>query len=116
MRNVLYWTPRVLGLLFGFFLAVLALDVLGKSEGFVATLIGFIVHLVPAAIAFVILLIAWRWEWIGAALYGAVAFFYAITLGRRHLSWILFVSGPLALLATLFLVSWLARSRSDAVR
>jgi len=102
------WTPRALVIAFAIFLSLFALDVFGEGYGFWGTLLALAVHLIPAAIVLAVLALAWRWEWTGAVGFGSAGLLYAAT-AWRHPSWILTISGPLFVLAALFLVSWLKR-------
>jgi hypothetical protein len=53
------------------------------------------------------LVIAWRWEWIGAAGFAGLAMWYAGENWRRHPNWVVVIGGPLVVIAALFLVNWL---------
>jgi lysylphosphatidylglycerol synthetase-like protein (DUF2156 family) len=107
-RRILVWTPRALVILFAGFLSLFALDVFGEGYGFWGTFLALTMHLVPTAIVLAVLALAWHWEWIGAAGFGSAGLLYAAT-AWRHPSWVLTISGPLFLIAALFLVSWLTR-------
>ena len=65
-------------------------------------------HLTPPGVVLVVLAVSWRWEWIGAILFFGLGLCYGLT-NLRHPSWILTISGPLLLVGSLFLVSWLQR-------
>ena len=108
-RRILFWAPRALGIAFALFLSMFALDVFGEGYGFWNTLLALAMHLIPTAIVAVVLVLAWRWEWIGVVLFAAAAILYLVNT-LRHPDWILFISGPLFLIAVLFLVSWLKRT------
>jgi glucose uptake protein GlcU len=61
--------------------------------------------------------LAWRWEWVGAALYGAAGMLYVAMLLPRvnppaaiKLIWMLMIAGPAFAIAALFLVSWVKRA------
>jgi hypothetical protein len=107
--RVLFWTPRVLGIAFAIFLSMFALDVFSEGYSFWQTLGALMIHLVPTAIIVAVLVVAWRWEWIGAVLFAAAALFYLVTT-LKHPDWILAISGPLFLIAALFLVNWFKRA------
>ena len=112
-RWLLRWSPRMLCLAFAVFLSLFALDVFSEGLGFLQTALALAMHLIPAAIVLVVLTLAWRWEWIGAALFVAAAALYLyMAIGRHHLDWALAISGPMVVLAGLFLLSWLTRSHS----
>lgn len=114
-KALLYWPPRALSILFVLFLSVFALDVFEESEGFWQTSLALGLHLIPALIVLAILVIAWRWEWVGAVLFTAAAVWYAVT-AHRHPDWILTIAGPLLLVAALFLADDLIRRRLHARR
>jgi hypothetical protein len=65
MTPTLYWVPRILGILFAIFISIFALDVFMEGYGFWETVVALVMHLVPTAIIFIVLLIAWRWERLG---------------------------------------------------
>lgn len=110
MRTALYWGPRVLAIAFGLFVSLFALDSFSGQDGIWVKLAHFAIHLIPVAIYAVILVLAWRWEWVGAVLFAALGAVYAAMMGRHRLEWNLVIAGPLFLLAALFLVGWLRRA------
>ena len=112
VKRVLFWTPRVLCILFALFLSLFAMDVFGEGYGFWETILALLIHLVPVYIVLIVLVIAWRWEWVGAILFIAFAVFYLVwSWGRFHWSAYLGISGPLVLLGVLFLLNWIYRAQ-----
>jgi len=92
------------------FLSMFAFDV--EGYGFGETILAVLIHLVPTYIVVIALVIAWRWEWVGAILFIALAVFYVVwAWGRFPLVVYLSISGPLALLAVLFLFNWIYRAQ-----
>ena len=65
-KRLLFWTPRALAIVFIAFLSLFALDVFGEGYGFWQTLLALVIHLIPTWILIALLILAWRWEWIGA--------------------------------------------------
>jgi hypothetical protein len=108
-RRALFWAPRVLGILFAVFISLFALDVFEEGYGFWNTLLALTMHLIPTAIVAAVLVVAWRWEWVGAVLFAATGVFYMAT-ALQHPDWALIISGPLFLIAVLFLINWLKRT------
>lgn len=115
-KRALYWMPRGLSIVFIVFLSMFALDVFGEGRGFWATVLAFIVHLIPMFVLTAGLIVAWRWEWIGAVLFGAAGTLYVIWLIPRpwpspalRIIWALMIAGPAFAIAALFLVNWLKR-------
>ena len=110
-KRVLFWTPRVLGILFAILLSAFALDVFSEGYGLWQTIGALLLHLVPTFIVVIALVIAWRWEWVGAILFIALALFYLVwSWGRFHWSAYLGISGPLVLVGVLFLFNWIYRA------
>lgn len=110
-KRALFWTPRILCILFAVFLSMIALDVFGEGYGFWEAVGAFLIHLVPTYIVIAVLVVAWRREWIGAILFIGLAVSYSVwTWGR--FPWITYVgmSGTLFLVGVLFLVNWLYRA------
>ena len=101
----LLWIPRGLGILAGLFLGLFALDAFGEGKPFAQALPDFIIHLVPGAVLFAVVALAWRWPWVGAAAFFGLALVYAVSNKSRP-DWILTISGPLAIVGALFFWSW----------
>jgi hypothetical protein len=111
--RVLFWMPRILGILFAVFISIFAFDVFAEGYSLGETIVALIMHLVPTALVVIALALAWRWEWIGAILFAALGLFYIITAWGQF-EWLayLFISGPLFLIGALFLGDWLYRRQA----
>ena len=109
-KRPLFWTPRILCILFAVFVSMFAADVFGEGYGFWETVVALLIHLVPTYIVIIALVVAWRRDWIGAILFIGLAVFYLVWAWGRF-TWInyLVMSGPLFLVGVLFLVNWLYR-------
>jgi hypothetical protein len=101
------WAPRVLGILVSGFVGLFALDAFRAGRPLVEDLPEFGMHLLPSALLAVVVAVAWRRPWIGAAAFLLLAAAYALTVPGR-LDWILVISGPLFLVGMLYL--WSART------
>ncbi len=112
-RRALFWAPRALSIAFIAFLSLFALDVFGAGYGFWKTLLALTLHLIPTFVLIAVLVLAWRWEWIGAALYAAAGILYVIWALERpirpaiKLTWILAIAEPAFVIAALFLANWM---------
>ena len=107
MKRLLFWTPRILTILFAAFISIFALDVFGEGYGFWKTILALLMHLIPTGIILIVLAMSWRWEWVGAILFTALGAFYLTKFwGRFHWSAYLCISGPLFLIGVLFLLNW----------
>lgn len=110
MKLVLFWSPRILGILFAMFLSMFAIDVFEEGPGFWDMLLALLIHLIPIFILIIVLVIAWRREWVGAVVFTALAVFYVVwAWGKFHWSAYVVISGPLILSGVLFLFNWIHR-------
>ncbi|NQT35514.1 hypothetical protein HQ587_10010 [bacterium] len=110
-KQLLFWTPRVICILFAAFISLFALDVFDEGQGVLKTILALAIHLVPTYIIVIALLVSWRWEWVGTILFIGLALFYLIwTWGRFPLVAYLAISGPLILVGILFLLNWIYRA------
>jgi hypothetical protein len=112
IKQVIFWSPRILGILFAVFISLFALDVFSEGYGFWETILALLIHLVPTYLVILALIIAWRWEWVGAILFIALGVFYLI-LSWGQFPWVtyLVISGPLFLVGILFMLNWAYRSK-----
>jgi hypothetical protein len=108
LKQLLFWSPRVLSIAFVVFISLFALDAFSEGHGFWLTMPAVIIHLIPTVIVTVAIVISWRREWIGGVVFIAIGLFYLFT-NLRHVSWILTISGPLLLIGILFFINWLFR-------
>ena len=106
-RRLLFWTPRVICILFALFLSMFALDVFGEGLSFGKTVLAFLIHLIPVYILLIVLAIAWRWEWVGALGFAGLATWYAQRNWAHHPDWVATIAGPVFVIAALFLVNWM---------
>jgi hypothetical protein len=68
-EKTLYWIPRILTILAIIFMIMFSFDVFGGDEPLGRKLLGFLMHNIPPLILTGILLIAWKWELVGGALF-----------------------------------------------
>jgi hypothetical protein len=123
-ERALFWTPRVLSILFIAFLSLFALDVFDGRQGFWQTMLAFIIHEIPVFVMLAALILAWKWEWIGAALYAAAGVLYSVWVlfMQHHIPpfarpiAILTIAGPAFFIAVLFLANWRRRGELRAPR
>jgi len=111
VKRLLFWTPRILCILFAVFVSLFALDVFGEGYGLWGTMLALLMHLIPTGVILIVLAISWRWEWVGGVLFITLGVLYLVMAwGRFHWSTYLVISGPLFLVGVLFLINWLYRA------
>lgn len=107
----IYWAPRILSIIFILFLALFSLDVFGMGLNFWQAILALLMHNIPALILSIILLISWKYEWVGGVAFILAGIIYIILLLRNPfewymLSWAIQISGIAFLIGILFLVNW----------
>ncbi|HUO13485.1 MAG TPA: hypothetical protein VMX38_00750 [Verrucomicrobiae bacterium] len=121
-KRLLLWAPRLLSIAYILFISLFALDVFQEEHGFWKISAALLVHLIPSAVLIVALVLAWRWEWVGAAVYGLAAVMYVAMVLRLRiaagmkLTWILGIALPAFCVAALFLVDWIKRGELHATK
>jgi hypothetical protein len=103
--KIFYWTPRILGILMTLFIGMFALDAFDPRLAVLRQVVNFLIQLIPAYIALVTVIIAWKWDLAGCLVYLLLSLFYA-SWAFHHPLWILGISVPLMALSILFFVSW----------
>jgi hypothetical protein len=69
MDRLRYLLPRLLGIAAILFISLFALDAFAGDAPLPAQLQAFAMHLLPSLVPLLLLVIAWRWEMVGGALY-----------------------------------------------
>ena len=112
-KRILWWTPRILSILFILLISLFALDVFGEGYNFWETALALFIHLTPTIVLIIILLLAWRWEWIGTLAFIGAGIFYLLAAKGQYWSAYLIIAGIPILIGILFLVGWLVKRKSE---
>jgi hypothetical protein len=106
MKNALRWLPRILSVAFIVFLSLFVFEVFTGHQGS-AIFLNFFFALVPAGIALIATIIAWRWKLAGAISFFIIALAYVWMVGLgRDWSWYASIFGPATIIGILFLLDW----------
>lgn len=110
-KSWMYYSPRVLTIIFILFISMFALDVFGNNYTFWQTVQGLFMHLIPSMIMIVFLIIAWKREWVGAVGFFLFALIYIGMIVRRPLegymlSYSLIIAGPSIIVGILWWLNW----------
>lgn len=109
LKQVLFWLPRSVGILFVVFISLFALDVFDSSLDFWQTLGALFMHLIPSILLAIGIVVGWRREWFGAALFIGWAIFYMLNFREFEWSVYVLIAGLPALIGLLFLTGWVWR-------
>lgn len=121
INRLIFWTPRILGILIILFLALFSLDVFDSCKSFLECSLGLFMHNLPVIIILFLFVLAWKKEIIGfwtffiaGLLYITLVISTIIKNGFEwyYLSWIIIISLPLFLIAYLFYICWKAKKKA----
>lgn len=102
-KKFLFWSPRILGILFALFLSLFALDVFSEGLSIADAILAFLIHLLPTYIVIIVVFISWNRDDIGAILFFALALFYIVSGGEKHWS----LLAPMLFISLLFLIGYI---------
>ncbi len=115
INKFIYWTPRILSIIFICFLALMSLDVISPELSFWQIAVGLFMHNIPVFILLAVLLISWKREIVGGIVFTLAGMLYVMMILMNMLrnsfqwymlSWILMVARPPFLISILFLINW----------
>ena len=109
LAKLIYWTPRIAGIVIALFVSLFALDVFDMEGSIWEKIGGFIIHALPAIFMGIVVWLAWKRDWLGFAVFLIAAlFFFRTLLGglERWLGMFLLFSGPMAAISALYWVNW----------
>lgn len=121
INNFIYWTPRILCILFLLFLAMFSLDVFDLCNNFLSCAGGLLMHNIPVFILLAVLIISWKYEIVGAAVFILAGLLYIlmIVIGSLDapnfepymISYSFIIAGPAFLIGILFWMNWIKKKK-----
>jgi len=110
--KALFLIPRVLSILYIFFLGLFALDVFDGESTLLQQIGGFLIHLMPNFLLLGVLAIAWKKERMGGILFlliSLLSWFYV-----NNVFWVkMLLFGPIGLIGILLLVDYYYNHERD---
>ena len=76
-----------MGILIAGLLTLLSTDVFAAGYSFWQSLLGFLIHMLPAFAVILVIALAWRWEWIGALGFIAFGVWYIVIAWDNQFDW-----------------------------
>jgi hypothetical protein len=118
INRFVYWTPRMLSIIFILLLMLLSLDVFAENLSFWETALALFMHNIPALILLVLVIISWKHELVGAITFISAGLLYIIWAFSRvpmgkALSWSLIIAGPAFLIGILFQIGWFNKKKIE---
>jgi len=118
INGFIYWTPRILSILFVVFIGLFSLDVISPELSNGEIIQGLLMHNIPTFALIIILVIAWKFEIVGGIVFiiGGIAYIIMVLQGEVPgyiaISWSLTIAGPAILIGILFLLNWHLKRKS----
>ena len=114
INKFIYWTPRILCILFLLFLTIFSLDVFDENLGFWGTILGLFMHNIPVFVLAIVLWISWYYEIVGGIVFILAGILFMISSVARQapnpwyitLSWSLIIAVPALMIGILFLIGF----------
>ena len=120
--KIQFWAPRIICILAILFISMFAADAFAPELTFWQQIGGFLMHLIPSFILLVLLLVAWKWEFIGGIIFiligiGFSPFIYQHNYNMNHsvgmsLGIIMMITFPFVVVGVLFMVSHYAKHKN----
>lgn len=115
-NKFIYWTPRLLGIIYILFLTLFSLDVFQPGLSPREVILGLFIHNIPSLILIVALILSWKQEIYGATVFTLAGLLYISLLLPNFqwfmLPWIALISGPAFLIGVLFFIGWRNRYKN----
>ena len=122
INKYIYWTPRILSIIFICFLAIFSLDIFDMELGFWGIVLGLFMHNIPVFILLFVLIISWKREIVGGIVFILAGVLYLVIILIKFLKnpsewymlfWTLQISGPAFLIGILFLIGWFKKKKTS---
>ena len=117
-----HWLPRVLCITAILFISLFALDAFDPELSLWQQLATFLIHLIPSFVLGVILLVAWKWEYIGGFIFtvlglGLSPWVYMMNYQMNHsigmsLGVVLMITFPFVVVGILFVLSHFLKKKN----
>ncbi len=120
--KILFWLPRILCILAILFISLFALDAFQPNRSIWQQIGAFMMHLIPSFILLFLLLVAWKWEYIGGIIFiiigvGFSPFIFKHNYDMNHSVWmslgiISMITLPFVVVGILFIMSHFQNKRT----
>jgi len=121
-NQFVYWSPRILSIIFVIFLSLMSLDVFESTSGFWETVLALFMHNIPALILLIILIISWKREIVGGIAFILAGLLYIGFIIRAimqngfepyYLAWAIQIAGVAFFVGIMYLVGWKQKKKNN---
>ena len=120
--KLLHWTPRIICILSILFVSLFALDSFSPDLTIWQQIGDFLMHLIPSFALLILLIIAWKWEFIGGVIFAIIGlgfspFIFMHNYKMNQSVWhsltiIFLITMPFVIVGILFIVSHNKKKKS----
>ena len=115
-KDFFFWLPRLICIAAILFVSIFAFDSFAPGLTIWQQIVGFLIHLIPNFILIALLIVAWKWEYVGGLLYVIIGLGFSVwifqinftrnqfTLGQSLFNAAI-IAFPFVLAGILFIVS-----------
>ena len=113
--KILHWTPRIVCILAILFISIFALDSFRPDLTIWQQIGAFLMHLIPSFVLLALLIVAWKWEYIGGIIFILIGLGFSPIIFMHNykmngsiwmsLGLILSITIPFIIVGILFIVS-----------
>lgn len=114
--------PKIAGLLFVAFLALFSLDVISPEYGIGQIMLGLLIHNIPVFILLAVILVAWRYEIVGAVVFVLAGILYISLIVFNVInhqfawyvvSWSFVIAGPAFVVSYMYFYCWKKKKQGN---
>ncbi len=120
--RLFHWLPRIFCILAILFISLFAADSFAPGLTIWQQLGGFVMHLIPSFILLALLIVAWKWEYIGGIIFtviglGLSPFIFMHNYNMNHsvgisLAILLAITFPFVVVGILFIISHFMKKKN----
>lgn len=114
LHHSIRWIPRILGMLYAVFICLFSFDVFDQQAGFLTILGAFLIHNIPTLILIAILVLAWKWSWVGGISYIALGIIYILLFLNDEIHPVIYL--PVFITGILFSLDWFLGKKTERVQ
>jgi len=115
INPIIYWAPRILGIMLVLFLALFSLDVFDMAASPTDLVVGLLMHNIPTFLLILLLVVSWRRAWPAGIVLPILGLAYSLSNLGEHWSVHVAITLPLVLVGLLFLLSWEVQKKQQLV-
>jgi len=121
--KIFHWLPRIICTLAILFVSMFALDAFAPGLTVCQQIGAFMMHLIPSFVLIVVLVVAWKWEFVGGIILTAIGlglspFIFQLNHSRNHFSVgqsigvVMMITFPFVVVGILFIVSYYLKKKN----